>query len=49
MVRPDRCWAARREHVRSEAAHLFGQDVSPVHAAHRLRVCTKSAHPWRRR
>jgi transposase len=28
---------------------MFGQDVSPVQVAHRLRVSTKSAYQWRRR
>ena len=39
----------RREMVRLEAARMFEQDVSPVEAAQRLRVSTKSAYQWRRR
>jgi putative transposase len=35
--------------VRLEAARMFEQDVSPVEAAQRLRVSTKSAYQWRRR
>jgi transposase len=35
--------------VRLQAAGMFGQDVSPVDVAHRLRVSTKSAYQWRRR
>jgi transposase len=34
--------------VRLQAAHLFEQDASPVQAARRLRVSTKSAYQWRR-
>ena len=39
----------RREMVRLQAARMFEQGVSPVHAARRLRVSAKSAYQWRRR
>jgi hypothetical protein len=32
--------------VRLQAAHLLGQDASPVQVAHRLRVSTKPANQW---
>jgi len=35
--------------VRLQAAQMYEQDVSPVQAAHRLRVSTKSVYQWRRR
>ena len=35
--------------MRLQAAQMYGQDVSPVLVAHRLRVSTKSAYQWRRR
>jgi transposase len=35
--------------VRLQAAAMFGQDVSPVLIARRLRVSTKSVYQWRRR
>jgi transposase len=35
--------------VRLQAAGMFEHDVSPVQAAHRLRISAKSAYQWRRR
>jgi transposase len=40
---------ARREKVRSQAAQMFEQGLSPVRVARALRVSAKSACQWRRR
>jgi putative transposase len=40
---------AKREHVRFEAAELFGQGVRPPEVARRLRVSRKSAYAWHAR